>query len=137
MNELSKMNQQTVHSLANKVLASEPKKKSVRVVQEPVTLADGSCFTPMKVETNKDALRASLLMLFKHVADIHVTLVEIVGEKFHLNVDDIHNAITEDPRWQKNASRSSHYRPDCYSHGECCAAESKEKETRYSYCGWT
>jgi hypothetical protein len=77
-----------------------PAKKSITLVQEPVTLADGSTFVPMEVKTNSDALRASLLMLFKHVADVHVTLVEIVAEKFDLKVDDIMNAVTDDPRWQ-------------------------------------
>jgi len=76
------------------------KKKPVTFVQETVTLADGSTFVPMDVKTNNDALRASLLMLFKHVADVHITLVEIVAEKFHLKVDDIMNAVTDDPRWQ-------------------------------------
>lgn len=75
-------------------------KTSVTLVQEPVTLANGSPFVPMEVKTTSDALRASLLMLFKHVADVHVTLVEIVAEKFDLNVDDIMNAVTDDPRWQ-------------------------------------
>lgn len=74
-------------------------KTKVTLVQEPVVLADGSVFTPLKVNTSKDALRASLLMLFKHVADVHVTVVEIVADKFNLKVEDIHNAITEDPRW--------------------------------------
>jgi hypothetical protein len=72
----------------------------MKLVKESVTLADGSTFVPMEVKTNSDALRASLLMLFKHVADVHVTLVEIVAEKFDLKVDDIMNVVTEDPRWQ-------------------------------------
>jgi hypothetical protein len=72
----------------------------MKLIKESVTLADGSTFVPMEVKTNSDALRASLLMLFKHVADVHVTLVEIVAEKFDLKVDDIMNVVTEDPRWQ-------------------------------------
>lgn len=95
----TKMNTQTIKALSKEALKPRSKKQ-VKMVREPVTLADGSAFTPVEVKTNSDALRATLLMLFKHVADVHVTLVEIVADKFHLNVDDIHSAITEDPRWQ-------------------------------------
>lgn len=94
------MNKQTVAAVAKQALQSPPKKKKVTLVTEPVVLADGTPYKPMSVKTSKDALRASLLMLFKHVADVHVTLVEIVAEKFGHSVEDVMNAITEDPRWQ-------------------------------------
>jgi len=94
------MNQQSLQATAAEALKAAPKKKPVKLVKESVTLADGSTFIPMAVNSNKDALRASLLMLFKHVADVHVTLVEIVAEKFSLKVEDVMNAVTEDPRWQ-------------------------------------
>ncbi len=55
--------------------------------------------TPLDVSTPNDVLQASLLMLFKHVADIHITLVEIVAEKFDIKIDDIHTVVNEDPRW--------------------------------------
>jgi hypothetical protein len=96
----ARMNKQTVTTLAKEALKTAPKKKSVTLVQEPVHLADGTPYKPMTVNTSSDALRASLLMLFKHVADVHVTLVEIVAEKFGHSVDEVMNAITEDPRWQ-------------------------------------
>lgn len=94
------MNQQTLAATAKEALQTQPKKKGVTLVKEPVTLADGSTFAPMEVKTTNDALRASLLMLFKHVADVHVTLVEIVSEKYGLSVNDVMNVVTEDPRWQ-------------------------------------
>ena len=89
----------SVQQLARETFKSAPQVKSVKVVQETVTLADGSTLTPMPVKNSHDALRASLLMLFKHVADVHVTVVEIIAEKFNLKVDDIHQAIQDDPRW--------------------------------------
>lgn len=76
-------------------------KKSVTLVKEEVILSDGSKFVPMEVKNSSDVLRASLLMLFKHVSDIHVTLVEIVADKFGLSVDDIHAAVKDDPRWSE------------------------------------
>lgn len=99
-NQSEKMNKQTHQSLSKEVLKTPPQGKQVKLVQEPVTLADGSAFTPMPVKNTSDALRASLLMLFKHVGDIHVTVVEIIADKFGHSVEEIHNAITEDPRWQ-------------------------------------
>ena len=94
------MNKQSIAALTKEALKASPKKKSITLVKEEVRLADGSDFTPITVTNTNDALRASLLMLFKHVADIHVTLVEIVAEKFGHSVDDIMNAVNEDPRWQ-------------------------------------
>ena len=89
-----------ISELADKAI-KESKKKPVTLVSEPVVMAGGSEFVPMEVKTSSDLLRASLLTLFKHVADIHVTVVEVIAEKFDLSVEDIHTAITEDPRWQK------------------------------------
>lgn len=89
--------------LAQEALKTSQKKK-VTLVQEAVTLANGASFTPLPVKNSSDLLRASLLMLFKHVADIHVTVVEVIAEKFDLSVDEIHKAITEDPRWEKMMS---------------------------------
>jgi hypothetical protein len=89
----------SVKKLAKETLKVKPQVKPVTMVKETVTLADGSTLNPLPVKNSNDALRASLLMLFKHVADVHVTVVEIVAEKFNLKVDDIHQAIQEDPRW--------------------------------------
>jgi hypothetical protein len=89
----------TVKALAKETAKKIPTKKQVKVVQEPVILCDGSTFKPLPVKSTSDVLRTSLLMLFKHVADIHVTVIEIVAEKFGISVEDLHKAITEDPRW--------------------------------------
>lgn len=95
------MNKQNISAIAKEALKTPPKKKAVTLEKEPAILADGSVMTPLKVKSNSDALTASLLMLFKHVADVHVTLVEIVSEKFNLNQEDVINAIREDLRWEK------------------------------------
>jgi hypothetical protein len=89
----------TVKALAKETAKKLPTKKKVTLVQEPVILADGSTMKPLPVKNASDVLRGSLLMLFKHVADIHVTVVEIVADKFGIPVEDLHKAITEDPRW--------------------------------------
>lgn len=85
-----------VKALAKEVVQT---KKQVTLCAGPVHLADGALLKPLEVKDSSDVLRASLLMLFKHVADIHVTVVEIVADKFGLKVEDIHKAINDDPRW--------------------------------------
>lgn len=85
--------------LGNEVLKEAPKSKSIQMTSECATLSDGSTLPPLPLNTPTDALRATLLMLFKHVADVHVTIVEILAEKMKLSPDEIHQAITSDPRW--------------------------------------
>lgn len=95
-----KMNSTKIQTLAKEAMQQPRKKKNVKIASEKTVLADGSSFQPLEVKTSNDLLQASLLMLFKHVADVHVTVVEVIAEKFGLKVEDLHKAITEDPRWQ-------------------------------------
>lgn len=93
------MNTQQVKALVQETMKQPPVKKTITLDTDEVFLADGSKFKPLPVKNSSDVLRASLLMLFKHVSDVHVTIVEIIAEKFDLSVEDIHKTITEDPRW--------------------------------------
>lgn len=93
------MNSAQIKSLTKEAIKTQ-QKKPVKLVKEPVTMADGSSFQPIPVKSASDVLNASLLMLFKHVADMHVTVVEIVADKFGLQIEEIHSALTKDPRWQ-------------------------------------
>ncbi len=100
-NPSNKMNTQTVAAVAKQALETPRKKRDIKLVKEEVTLADGTTFTAMPVNNKSDVLRASLLMLFKHVADIHYEVVEIIADKFGHSVEELHKAIVEDPRWEK------------------------------------
>jgi hypothetical protein len=95
------MNTSTIKALAKEVAAKPRAKKEVSLVQETTILADGSTLQPLPVKNSSDVLRASLLMLFKHVSDIHVSVVEIISDKFNIPIEDLHKAITEDPRWNE------------------------------------
>lgn len=95
------MDSKTLHTFAQETLKKPRKPIKINLKEEEVVLEDGSVCKPMPVKTTSDALRASLLMLFKHVADVHMTVVEIIAEKFHLDSEEIHNAITADPRWKE------------------------------------
>jgi hypothetical protein len=74
---------------------------ALKLVEEQTILADGSVFKPLEVKNGSDVLKASLLMLFKHISDIHLTVVEVIAEKFNIPVEDLHKTITEDPRWKE------------------------------------
>jgi hypothetical protein len=60
---------------------------------------------PLEVEvktTSKDARDAyadSLKMILQHVADFHITVVDIISEKYKIPVDEIMNTVTSDSRY--------------------------------------
>jgi hypothetical protein len=77
--------------------------KRVTVVNEPFYVnqeGDSVSFVPKEIKTSRDAYGASLHMLFKHVADVHLTLLEILAEKYKLSVDEMLQTVQDDPRWK-------------------------------------
>ena len=81
---------------------TERKIKKVKYANEPVYVTvDGTTepYIPKDIITNREAYATSLHMLFKHVADFHLVLVDIIAEKTGLDSNDIMSAITEDPRY--------------------------------------
>jgi len=75
--------------------------KTVKYSNEPVYVnADGTLepYLPSSVVTHRDAYSKSIHMLFKHVADFHVLLVEIISEKTGLDSVEIIKQIQEDER---------------------------------------
>lgn len=54
----------------------------------------------VKVKSNaRDAYAESLKMILQHVADFHITVVDIISEKYNIPVDEIMNTITSDSRY--------------------------------------
>jgi len=53
---------------------------------------------PVEVEVkdgcSRAAYAASLHMIFRHVADFHMTVVNIISEKYNISVDDIISTVT-------------------------------------------
>lgn len=76
-----------------------PEKKEIQLQKEEVQLADGSTMKPLQVRNADDGLKATLLILFKHVADMHISVMEIISEKFGLDIDEMHLAIKDHPKW--------------------------------------
>jgi hypothetical protein len=57
---------------------------------------------PVGVEVKPDARDAyaeSLKMILQHVADFHMTVVDIISEKYKIPVDEIMNTVTSDSRY--------------------------------------
>ena len=48
----------------------------------------------------RSAYALSLQMIFRHVADFHMTVVDVISEKYNIPVDDIMNAVTSDSRYK-------------------------------------
>ena len=45
------------------------------------------------------AYAESLKLILQHVADFHLTVVEIISEKYNISVDEMMKAVTSDPRY--------------------------------------
>ena len=53
----------------------------------------------INIKDGCSAYAASLQMILRHVADFHITVVDIISEKFNIPVDEIMNTITSDSRY--------------------------------------
>ena len=57
---------------------------------------------PIQIEVQvdaRDAYAESLKMILQHVADFHMTVVDIISEKYKIPVDEIMNTVTSDSRY--------------------------------------
>jgi hypothetical protein len=85
-------------------MASKNIIQNVKIVNEPVMVDnDGKTETyiPREIVGHRDAYAASLHLLFKHVADFHVLMIEILAEKYNLSADEMVRVCHEDERFQK------------------------------------
>jgi len=78
--------------------------KSVTITNEPVFVTkDGvsESYIPREILTHRDAYSASLHLLFKHVAGVHLLMVEIIAEKYNLDADEIIKTVQNDQRMKE------------------------------------
>ena len=54
---------------------------------------------PVEIKDGRSAYAASLQMILKHVADFHITVVDIISEKYNIPVDEIMNTVNSDSRY--------------------------------------
>ncbi len=50
-------------------------------------------------DSSLNAYKASLTMLFAHVADIHMVIMKIISRRYGHSVDDMLKVVLEDPEW--------------------------------------
>lgn len=78
--------------------------KRARYTEEPVFLNTGGGeepYIPKNIQTAREAYAASLHLLFKHVADFHILMVDIISEKYKLDAAEIIHACHDDKRFQE------------------------------------
>ena len=72
-------------------------KKEDVVIRHPGSGEARSKARPIQIDTTRDVWRATVLTLFKHVADMHHTIVTIIADKYELD-PNIHDLIGDDGR---------------------------------------
>lgn len=68
---------------------------------------------PIQVEVTPGARNAyaeSLQMILQHVADFHLTVVDIISEKYNIPVDEIMKTVTSDSRYTNMVVNPNIYR---------------------------
>ena len=73
-------------------------------VNEPVYVhTNGTVqpYIPPNIRTSRDVYAASLHIIFKHVADFHITIVDILADKYGFSADEAMETIHADPRFQQ------------------------------------
>jgi len=76
---------------------------SVKFINEPVIEIDEQGnkipFIPVSITNGRQAYAASLNIIFKHIAEFHITVLSIIAEKHGLNVDEILEEVHKDDRY--------------------------------------
>jgi hypothetical protein len=76
---------------------------STRFINEPVVEFDesGNCvpFIPIHITNGRQAYAASLNIIFKHIAEFHVTVLGIIAEKHGLDINEILEEVHRDNRY--------------------------------------
>ncbi len=97
---------ETIFDMRNVLIPKMPPRtiKSAKVVNEPVFInKDGEAepYIPGTILTHRDAYSASLHVLFKHIADFHMLMIDVLAEKYNLDANEIIETIQGDPRYNE------------------------------------
>jgi len=57
-------------------------------------------FIPKTIKTNRDAYGACLSIVLKHVADFHYTILEILSEKYAIDIDEMVSVLQSHPKYK-------------------------------------
>ena len=70
---------------------------------EPVFVNEDGTLTPYvskEIVGHRKAYTACLHLVFQHTADVYITMLEVLSEKYNLAVDDMISAVSEDPKFK-------------------------------------
>lgn len=70
---------------------------------EPVFVNEDGTFTPYvskEIVGHRKAYTACLHLVYQHTADVYITILEVLAEKYNLAVDDMISAVSEDPKFK-------------------------------------
>ncbi len=76
---------------------------STKIINEPVYIhEDGNTvpYIPGHIKTARDGYAASLHLLFKHVADFHITVIDLLAEKYKFSAEEAIDSLHADPRFR-------------------------------------
>ncbi len=74
-----------------------------KIINEPVYIhEDGNTvpYIPGHIKTARDGYAASLHLLFKHVADFHITVIDLLAEKYKFSAEEAIDSLHADPRFR-------------------------------------
>lgn len=78
---------------------------TIKFINEPVIEIDETGnkipFIPVEITNGRQAYAASLNIIFKHIAEFHITVLTIIAEKYGLNVDEILEEVHKDDRYNR------------------------------------
>jgi hypothetical protein len=77
------------------------KRLKVVAAAEKVNMATGEPYVAEPVRDGKTAMRACLHMVLKHTADMFISIVDIVAEKYEIDKDEIVEVIRQHPRFKE------------------------------------
>ena len=86
----------------SKKMQSTPSPSPLSYCSEPVFIEkDGQTipYIPIEIKNGRDAYAASLHMLFNHFAQFHISVVDIISDKYNIPVEEIMNTIKTDDRY--------------------------------------
>lgn len=95
------MDPQDFSTLASQALEQPVQKLKVKIGTGPVIMDGGFAMQSIPVKNASDAFTASLLMMMKHCADVHLTILEIISEKYNLDIDAMCETVKEHPNWKQ------------------------------------
>jgi hypothetical protein len=76
--------------------------QSATFTSEPVLIhKDGSWdpYIPRNIKGPRDAYAANLHLIFKHVSEFHIVMMDILSEKYNIPAEELATVVRDDPRF--------------------------------------